>query len=90
MILHIKVVPNGSRNQVVGKMTDGSIKIKVQAPPEDGKANAAVIDVLATFFDCSKKQISILRGDTSRDKQIEVLNVSEENLIQKLSSLPLK
>ncbi len=90
MQLQIKVIPNGSRNQVVGKMTDGSIKVKVQAPPEDGKANAAVIETLAGFFGCSRKQITILRGETSRDKTVEVKDVSDDNVTDKLNTLSIK
>jgi uncharacterized protein (TIGR00251 family) len=59
--LAIKVVPGASRDRVVGRYGD-AIKVQVSAPPEDGKANKAVVRVLAEFLGTKPDQIEITRG----------------------------
>jgi len=46
-VYKIKVIPNSSKNEIVEKMSDGTIKIKLKAPPIDGKANEELIKFLA-------------------------------------------
>lgn len=54
-------------------LPDGSsLKIAVSAPPEDGKANAAVCKLLAKFFRVAKSNITVVSGATGRTKQIEI------------------
>jgi hypothetical protein len=70
----IKVLPRSSRNEVVGEMEDGTLKIKLTAPPVDGKANEALIELLADHFDIAKNKIKILKGLTSKNKIIQINN----------------
>ena len=56
------------------------IKIKVQAPPEGGKANKAVLDLISKTWDLKKSDIRIVSGETSADKLVEVIGLSEEDL----------
>lgn len=70
--LSLKVVPKASKDEVVGLLEDGSVKVKVTAPPEKGKANAAVCELLAGAFGVPKRNVEILRGETSSNKQIRV------------------
>ena len=72
MIIKIKVLPRSSRNEVVGKMADSVIKVKLTAPPVDGKANEALIELLAENFNVSKNKIKIVRGLTSKNKVVEI------------------
>jgi uncharacterized protein (TIGR00251 family) len=51
---------------------DGVLLIKVTAPPVDSAANAAVIDLLSSTLDLPKRAIRIVRGETSRTKQVEI------------------
>ncbi len=53
-------------------MADGSWRVSVSAPAEDGKANAAVIDALAKEFDVPKGAVKIVRGMTGRQKEVEI------------------
>ncbi|EDY82609.1 conserved hypothetical protein [Verrucomicrobiia bacterium DG1235] len=69
-ILSVKVLPNASRSEIAGWLEDGSLKIRIQSPPQDGKANKALIAFLAKETGVSKNQISIARGETSRQKLI--------------------
>ncbi|HYP12289.1 MAG TPA: DUF167 domain-containing protein [Bryobacteraceae bacterium] len=72
LTLSIKVVPKSSRNEVVGLLEDGSLKIKITAAPEKGRANAAICEFLAEQFGVSRRNVQILRGETSQLKQISV------------------
>lgn len=68
--LPVKVLPNASRSEIVGWLDDGTLKIRIQSPPQDGKANKALIAFLAKETGVSKSQISIARGETNRQKLI--------------------
>lgn len=70
-MLNVKVVPGAKRDRVVGRYADG-IKIQVSAPPEGGKANEAVISVLAEALSISPKLLSIHRGHTQPRKVIAI------------------
>ncbi len=53
-------------------MDGGVLKVKVTAPPEKGKANAAVCELVAAAFGVARRNVEILRGETSTNKQIRV------------------
>ncbi len=72
MLLNIRVLPRSSRNEIVGEMKDGTLKVKLTAPPVDGKANEALIDLLSEYFGVSKKKIIVRRGPRSKNKVVEV------------------
>ena len=78
-IITLHVIPKASRNEIVGwvNRADGgkALKVKVTAPPEDGKANEAVIALLAKFWDCPRRDISLESGATSRHKTIKINNI---------------
>ena len=71
LTLDIKAIPKSSKDEIV----DGAavLKVKVTAAPEKGKANAAIVDLLAHAFGVPKKNVQVLRGETSSHKTIEVL-----------------
>lgn len=71
MIIKVKVTPNSSEDRVVGE-ENGFLKVKVRTPPEDGKANIALIEVLAKHFQVPKRCIVIQSGHTSRIKHVIV------------------
>ena len=62
----VRVTPRASRNAV--ERRDGTIRVHVTVPPEDGKANAAVVRLLARALGVPKSRLVLLRGATSRDK----------------------
>ncbi len=71
MTLKVYLQPKSSKNQVVGPYRDG-IKVKVTAPPVEGKANEALIKFLAKEFKISASSIEILKGRNSREKMIMI------------------
>jgi uncharacterized protein (TIGR00251 family) len=75
--LSVKVVPGASRSRVAG-VFDRALRVAVAAPPEGGRANAEVIDLLAGVFGVKRASVQILRGQTQRLKliRIEGLNSS--------------
>lgn len=70
--LTLRVIPKSSKNEVVGVMADGSLKIKIAAVPEKGKANAAICEFLAAGFGVPKRNVEIVRGQTAAVKQVVV------------------
>lgn len=72
MKIKIKVLPRSSSNEVIGEMADGTLKIKLTAPPIDGKANEALIKLLAEHFSVPKNKIKLVSGLTSKNKTIEI------------------
>ncbi|MBK5294345.1 MAG: DUF167 domain-containing protein [Acidobacteriia bacterium] len=71
--LTVKVVPRSSRSEVVGPMPDGTLKVKVAAVPEDGKANAELCRVLARHFQVPARNVEIVSGASSTRKRVRVL-----------------
>ncbi|WP_026289252.1 DUF167 domain-containing protein [Thioalkalivibrio sp. ALMg11] len=83
--LKLKVAPGSKRNAVGGWMGD-TLKLQVQAPPEKGRANEAVVALLAAELGCSKSAVQVVAGATSRSKTVVVEDWSEADLRRALSS----
>ena len=81
----VRVQPRSSRDRVEGYL-DGVLKVRVTAPPAEGKANTALTNLLADFLEVSRSGIKIVRGSTSRNKMVEVESLSEEALLARLNS----
>ena len=75
--------PRGSRNQVVGER-EGAVVIKLQAPPVDGAANAALLRFVAQCLGVPVRSVQLLRGHTSRRKLISVAGWGSEAVRQAL------
>lgn len=75
--LHIKITPKASSNRIVDEQPDmfgdiKTLKVYVTAVPENGKANEAMIALLAKHFDLPKSAFTIVRGATSRNKVVRI------------------
>ena len=84
--LQVKVVPGARSNRVVGRYGDG-IKIQVSAPPEDGKANAAVLRLLASALGLKLDQVQLLRGQGNPRKTVGISGMDEAALQAWIQSL---
>ena len=82
--LVVRVKPKSSREGVVVE-ADGSVVVKVSAPPEDGKANARVVEVVAAFFAVPRRQVEIVRGQTARDKDLLLRGVKAGDIDARLA-----
>lgn len=69
--LAIKAIPNAPRNEVVGWLGE-ALKVKVHAPPVEGRANEALCEFLAAELGLPRRAVTVLRGDTSRQKTLRV------------------
>lgn len=81
--LEVSVQPRSSRNQVVGEQND-TLKIKLTAPPVEGEANAALVDFLANYLNLPRRDIKLIKGETSRHKIVEIIGITREELIDKV------
>ncbi|MGA2603217.1 MAG: DUF167 domain-containing protein [Verrucomicrobiia bacterium] len=69
--LSVRVTPRAKQNRVQPQ-EDGSLKVYVTAPPEDGRANEAVVQVIADWLGVKRRDVEIVRGATSRNKIVRV------------------
>ena len=79
LTFNVRVVPRASKSEVVGDL-DGALKIKLKSPPVDGAANAELARVLAKFFDVPENAVEILKGQTSKNKQIKIIGLQTAKL----------
>ncbi len=84
-VIQVKVVPRSSRTEIAGK-TSGVYRIKLTAPPVEGKANKALINFLAKKTGLPKKQFQIISGEHSRHKTIRIHTPSPLNVLKCLDN----
>ncbi len=70
-VFKVQVVPRASRSEVVGEH-NGSLRVRLAAPPVDGAANAELIRIIAKTFKVSRRAVIILSGQTSRLKHVSI------------------
>jgi uncharacterized protein len=85
LLLHLKVVPNSSRTQLAG-ILGNALKIKIAQPPEDNKANQAVIQLLAEILSIPPAAITLIAGHTRPQKTVQLANLTLESAQKKLAS----
>ena len=77
--VHVYVTPKSGRDEVAG-WRGGELSVRVTAPPEDGKATAAVCKVVAKSLGVAKSGVRVTRGDISRHKTLEITGVSDADV----------
>ena len=77
--IRIKVLPRSSRNQIIGQ-ENGTFKVKLTAPPVEGKANKALSDLLAKKLGLEKGDVEIVSGKRSRLKSVRIKGLSIEEV----------
>ncbi|MFA6076006.1 MAG: DUF167 domain-containing protein [Negativicutes bacterium] len=82
--LKIRVQPKSSKNAFVGEFDD-ALKISVTAPPVDSEANKVLCEFIAKRFKLPKSAVSVLVGETSRNKIVAIENITAEKLRAELS-----
>lgn len=85
VVLSIKVQPRASKNEI-GEAMGAELKVKVTAPPVDSAANEAVLRLLADVLDCPRGSVQLIRGNTSRHKQILIQRIPLETVVAKLGA----
>ena len=84
--LEIRVQPGAKRPGVAGRLADGTFKFAVTAPPEGGRANAAVVELLAGLLGLRPRGVRVVRGAASRSKTIEVDGLDEGECVARLAA----
>jgi len=78
-LLEVRVQPRARRNEVVGRQ-GVALRVRVTAPPSDGRANEAVIELLARTLGVPRSSLAIVAGAASRDKRVRVSGRSLDDL----------
>lgn len=82
--LAVRVTPRSSKNEIVG-WSDGSLHVRVTAPPDDGKANTAVCALVAGAIGVPKSAVSVTRGHAARMKTLSVDGVTTREVETRLA-----
>jgi len=77
--LKVRVTPRASKNEIVG-WRDGVLIVRTTAPPIEGAANKACIELVAKTLGVKRSQVSLVHGDKSRDKTFEIADLSDDDL----------
>ena len=80
----VRVTPRATKNQIIGALSDGTIKIHIATVPTEGQANEELIEFLAGILGIPKDRIEVVAGDTGRDKLVSVLDMDSETLHRKI------
>lgn len=86
VLFDVHVVPRASRSAVLG-LHGAALKVALAAPPVDGAANAALIALFAQLLDRPRRTISVVRGESSRQKTLAVEGMSAAELEAQLATL---
>ena len=82
--INVRVQPKASGNQILGFRED-VLRLRVTAAPEAGKANTAVVRLLAETLDVPRSHLEVVRGHSSRNKVIRVSSLNAQEVRQRLS-----
>ncbi len=84
--LTVRVTPRARRDEVAGILEDGTLRVRVSAPPVEGKANAALLTFLARVLGVRKSRLEIVAGEKGLDKIVSVLNMSSREVEARIRS----
>jgi uncharacterized protein (TIGR00251 family) len=83
--LTVRAQPGARKNAVLGEQA-GALKVAVTAPPEDGRANAALVEVLRDWLGLKRSQVELVSGATNRNKVFLIRGLTPEQLTQVITS----
>lgn len=84
--LAVHAQPGAGRTELVGRHGD-AVKIRVAAPPEKGRANEALVAVLAEAFGVPEKQVTVVSGQASRSKRFRIDGIEPDTVAHRLDQL---
>jgi uncharacterized protein (TIGR00251 family) len=84
--LAIRVVPGASKNEIAEVLEDGTLRIRLTAPPVEGKANKALVDFLSNWLNVPRSKIAIVAGEKRHDKLVSILDIDSEVLQQRIAN----
>ena len=72
MTLRVKVIPRSSKSEIAGELEDGTLKVKIAAPPEKGQANEELCALLAKHYGVPKRAVSVVSGHSAPRKLVRI------------------
>lgn len=85
--ISVRVIPRSSRNEVIEIQSDGTVRIRLTAPPVDGKANDGLIDFLAEILEVPRSAVEIISGMTGHSKLVSIIGRSPDEVTKRLMDL---
>jgi uncharacterized protein (TIGR00251 family) len=86
VILLVRAQPGARKNAVLGERS-GALRVAVSAPPERGKANEAILEVVADALGCRTSALQIVSGATSRMKRVLVTGMDRQTILDRIERL---
>jgi uncharacterized protein (TIGR00251 family) len=86
VLLRVRAQPGARKAGLIGER-DGALKLAVSAPPENSKANAALVELLRELLGVKRSQVELVRGQTVRDKQFLVRGTTRQLLAPRIAAL---
>jgi uncharacterized protein (TIGR00251 family) len=83
----VKVVPRSSKDEIVGWL-DGALKVRVTAPPLDGRANRALEALLAAALGLKKNAVTVAAGLKSARKRVAIAGLEHDEIVRRLGAFP--
>jgi uncharacterized protein len=83
--LRLRVTPGARRPGIVGRYGE-AWKVRVSAPPEGGRANSAVVSLLAETLELPRESVTVVSGHGARDKVVELTGLGQDLISERLSS----
>lgn len=87
VFIDVRVIPRASRSAIAGAR-DGSILVRLTAPPVDGAANVELVRLIAEVLDVPKRAVTVVSGERSRQKRLKVTGVGEREIAKRLATPP--
>ena len=84
--LELKIIPNAPRNEIVGWLGD-ALKVKIHAPALEGRANDELLEFLAEKLGVHRRSVTLLRGDRSRQKVVQIEGMEAGDVKNRLGNL---
>ncbi len=84
--LTVRVTPRARRTEVAGILEDGTLRIRVTAPPLEGRANTALVDYLAEVLGIRKSRIEIVAGEKGLDKIVSITGMAAQEVQRRLQA----
>ncbi|MBD2766546.1 DUF167 domain-containing protein [Hymenobacter sp. BT664] len=84
MVIHLRAKPNARANQLL-VAADGTVTVRLKAPPQEGQANTVLLAYLAEVFGTSKSRVALLSGHAAPFKKVDLQDVDEKTLAAVLS-----
>ncbi len=83
-LLRIRVQPRAARTEIVGWRADGTLSVRVSAPPVEGAANTAVGALLASALGVRPSAVTVVHGERGRDKTVRVAGLTLDEMKRRL------